>query len=184
MTEKQERPSFSVDFPSGEATFEPATKEAWYKYLTKFEQGESEAGAKSLLFSCCTSHKFDENRGEHELNQLLDEMPACIVELVDEIENITLCGESVEVDNKARTVKLLNMVFRAPKGREWSTFQENRKSDEIQSCEATEKLLLSLCDKPDVFGAFLVAHPTELGSIMVPISKLAGRGIKIKRKKA
>lgn len=184
MTEKQERPGFSVDFPSGEAHFVPASKQAWFNYLTKLRQGEATAAMKELLYACCESHKFDEKLGEHQLAPLLDELPACLDDITDAIDEITRSGESVIVDDKARTVKLLNMTFRAPRGNEWSTYQENLSSPNISGGEASEKLLTKLCDAPDIWAAFLGAHPSDLGTVMRPIGALAGKGIKIKRKKA
>ena len=182
MTEQEERPGFTVDFIGGDAEFGPASYDAWSNYLDKLRKREEDAGNRELLMACCTSHGVNESTGEHKLVALLDESPAAVDDIAREIEEIS-GGEADPVVDK-REVRLHNMTFRSPRAREWSTYNENLKDqDRFKGGEASKMLLADLCDNKDAFEAFIRVNPAALGSLMVPIAKLAGRGIKITRKK-
>lgn len=180
MTEKEESPSFIVSFLEGDVEFGPASKEMWWRYLEKIANGDSEAGKKELCLSCCTSLGVDERTGEHDLIGYLDKEPAAPVDIVDEITAIS-SGEDPTI--AGRSVKLHNMTFRAPNAQEWSEYRENNDDPKFMGGEAVDKLLTKLCDVPDIYAAYIQRYPASLGSIVIPLGKLAGRGIKIQRKK-
>ena len=173
--------SFIVEFSLGEVEFGKATPEIWDGFLEHLRKGGRKAGEWELVQKCCVSLKMNEHTGFHDLDKYVEEEPAAIAEIADEIERISGGGQEPEVEGK--TVKCAGFTFKGPNRTQWDSFKENAANEEMRGGSASRQLLFSLVDDADAFKAFLDKRPAALASIMVAVSKLAGRGIKIKQKK-
>ena len=176
-----ERPTISVEFLSGEVEFQAATPEAWDAYLTKLKHGEMSAGQRELLMACAVGLKTDPKTGEHELERYLSELPASLGDIADAIEEIS--GGELEPVVVGRTVQIEGLTFSAPTRAQWDKFQANLKDGNLKGGQASRMLLEDVVDDKAALKALLERAPAVLGAIALPLSKLAGRGIKIQRKK-
>lgn len=176
-----ERPTITVEFLSGEVTFQSATQDVWDQYLTKLKHGETSAGQRELLMACVVGLKTNQKTGEHELDRYLDELPAALGDIVDAIEEIS--GGELEPVVDGRTVKLEGLVFSAPTRAQWEKFQANLKQSNLKGGQASRMLLEDVVSDKVELKQLLERSPAVLGAVALPLSKLAGRGIKIQRKK-
>lgn len=174
--------TLSVEFAGGTVSFRQATKEDWDKYLDKLRSGEEEAGKRQLLYAC-SDLSADPKTGEHGLASFLDEQPAAVEDIVSEIESISGGDEPVSVAPDGKSLEVFGVTVKSPTGQKWSEYRENVRSERFYGGEASRKLVLDLSSEKEVISARLDDYPAALGQIMVQLSKLAGRGIKIQRKK-
>lgn len=180
--EKIQAETIEVEFLSGSVEFNSATQEAWDNYLGKLKFGEIRSGQRELLMACAVGLGVDEKTGEHELSKYLDELPASISDIADAIEEIS--GGEIEPEVDGRTVRIGTLEFSAPTRQQWDKFQENLKDESFKGGHATRLLLRDTTNDKEALDMLLEESPAVLGSIALPLSKLAGRGIKIQRKKS
>lgn len=179
MTERDNQSSgasFIVEFEAGELEFGKASAKVWDRYLDKLKRGESAAGWKELAFACCLSGDAEK------VQAALDMEPAALPDIAEEIEAIS--GGEIEPEVKGREVHCAGLAFACPNSRQWATYQENLRSDQLRGGEASRILLDDLVSDKQALAALLGSEPAVIGGIMLEVSKLAGRGIRIKRKKS
>lgn len=174
--------TFEVEFAGGTVTFKPASQKAWDAYLQKIKEGQEDAGNRQLLYACCDLEQ-DSRTGEHPLDKLLDEQPAAIEEIVSEIEEISGASPELVVSDDLKCISVFGITVSKPSGSKWSEYKTNAKSKNFHGGSAARKLLLDLSSDRAVMTACLESEPAALGAIMLEVTKLAGRGIKINRKK-
>jgi hypothetical protein len=179
MTEMDK--SFIVEFSAGEVEFGPATADVWDGFLEHLRQRNRAAGELQLLMQCCKSLGVNPDTGVHDLEAYLEDEPAAIGEIANEIDSIS--GGDIEAQIDGRVVKCCGFTFQAPKRQRWDRYQEQLSDDKYRGGTASRELVTDMVDDKEGFRAFLKENPAAISSIVVQVSKLAGRGIRIKQKK-
>ena len=173
--------SFIVEFSAGEVEFKKATQEVWDGFLEHLKSGNRSAGQLQLVNNCCVSLKVNEHTGIHELEKYLENEPAAVSDIADEIEIIS--GADCEAVTVDRQVKCSGFIFSAPSRSQWDTFQANLADRELVGGTASRMLLTELVDDKEGFRSFIKESPAALARIIMPVTRVAGRGIRIKQKK-
>ena len=174
--------AFTVEFTKGEVEFGPASHEIWDTFLDHLKRRDRAGGELMLVQKCCTSLSVNEATGAHQLLAYLDDEPASISCIADEIESIS--GGHFEAEPDGREVTCSGFRFGSPNRMQWDSFQLDLADENYRGGAASRKLLGAIVDDEQGFVAWLKANPAALASVIMPVTKLAGRGIKITRKKA
>ena len=181
-TEKTSGEVASVILPGDiEFTCGAPSVEAWDRYVDKASDGHRAAAQRELIYASVVSH--DSDYAEKVLDrfpmvaekicQELDGMSGSDFEFTSSFEDFTF---QAEVDGEA-------IVFDAPNGHQYETFQTNLEDDKLSTSGSLRQMLRLCCQEQARFDAVSTKYPTILGPASAEVRKLCGSDLKVTRKK-
>lgn len=155
--------------------------EAWDRYVDKAAKGHRKAAQKELIYGSVVSHDSDY------AEKVLDRFPMVAEKICQELDGMS--GSDLEFESSFEdftfqtVVDGESLIFDAPSGHQYETFQTNLEDENLSSSDSLRKMLRLCCRDQARFDVVAVKYPTILGPASFEVRKLCGSELKVTRKK-